>query len=178
LKGIFYQSFLEYNIRYLLAEKTQKYLDYQKDLENFKHFYQVAKKLLGPYWQEEFLRKVSRDHGVTSKRDVLASKDIEDLFSRSFSEEYASDVKNVFLSGSSGGKHFLDEWRTSLHQAKFAEKEQNYSEEAVEEVPGLFKKILEFFFSIVTWIANNKEVLLILYGFMILIFLLASAAKR
>ncbi len=182
-RSILYQTFLEYNIRYFLADKTLEYLDYQRDLEKFQNFYQTAKKILGPYFQKTIAKAGLEEEkeGIRSEKELLSGDDLERflaerLVARISAQRYAT---STYGSGSVSSGRWGKLWQQARYESARKKAEVRETTYEVEEnVPGFFRKLLSWIFGLIEWFGRNKEVLLILYGFILLIVFLFSAAKK
>ena len=181
-KSILYQTFLEYNLRYFLADKTIEYLDYRKDLEKFKQFYLTAKKILGPYFQNFTEEKANpKKETLTPEGGELAGDNLEEFLAKRLIERLSSPgYSSPTYSGGStsvSGRRWDKLWQRARYESQ-KKTETNPEVYGGDEMPGFFRRLLGWIFGLIDWLGKNKEVLLIFYGFILLIVFLFSAAKK
>ncbi len=170
LKSVLYQSFLEMNLRYLLADQIKALLDYQEQLAKLKAFQKRAKELLGPYLAEVS----STDLGYGEEGSgPLPLFEIGSLFSALRSSPGGQPIlPSLGGSGAEGEKAGFGMSRERQPKPKNRETEEG------GEMPGPFKALLKGIFGVIDWLGKNKEILLGVYLLVILFAFLISSAKR
>ncbi len=170
LKSVLYQSFLEMNLRYLLADQIKALLDYREQLAKLKAFQKRAKELLGPY-----LAKVSStDLGYGEEEsNPLPLFEIGSLFSALETGSGGQPIPPSLGGSGAGGE------KTGLGMSRERQpRPRGQGAEEGEEMPGPFKALLKGFFGLINWLSKNKEILLGVYLLVILFVFLISTAKR
>jgi len=164
LKSVLYQSFLEMNLRYLLADQIKALLDYQEQLAKLKAFQKRAKELLGPYLAEVSSSDLGyEEKGSETNNNFLNPIPIFEIGSLFSTLKRGFNVKPALF--------------TIKNRPNKNIKEKNKNIE-VEEVSGPFKTIIKNIFNFIDWLIKNKEILLGLYFFVMFIIFLISRLKR
>ena len=170
LKSVLYQSFLEMNLRYLLADQIKALLDYQEQLAKLKAFQKRAKELLGPYLAEVSSSDLGYEEESSSPLPLF---EIGSLFSALRSSPGGQPViPSLGGSGAGGEKAGLGMSRERQPRPRKQEAEEG------GEMPGPFKALLKGIFGVIDWLGKNKEILLGVYLLVILFAFLISSAKR
>jgi len=195
-KSILYQTFLDYNLRYFLADKTLEYLDYRDNLEKFKAFYQTAKKILGPYLEnpvEGNQAHREEESSLASEKPLWSRADLERFLARrlvarisgpSSSSSFSFTGYNLSLNRSPhrGPRKTAGGW-PKAHRASPSKRPEpleivTTADEEEDAVPGFLKPVLGLVFGLMDWFGRNKELVLCLYGFALLLIFLFSASRK
>ncbi|GEM_PF-6079347 len=171
LKGMLYQSFLEMNLRYLLADQIRSLLDYREQLAKLKDFQKTAKELLGPYWQQ--IEEESKGQANPRWKDFLPVVDIGSLFSSLTSSAGPKISGPGLIYSSSKTMPSFGRYHSPKPKGEYQQEDKS-----TEGTPSLLREAVKAFFDLINWLGENKEILLGLYLLVIFFAFLVSNIKR
>jgi len=169
LKSIWHQTFLEYNLRFLLADQTNTLIEIQEELRKKKEIEEKARKILGKYYQEIFKKKQKE-----SKIELTNNLNLIDIIANKEKSENSIGKKFITIDYT---KHLNSlrkkEELVKEKKIKYKEEKENYESEAT-----FITKAISVIFKTMDWLEKNKEIIIILYTFILFTWIIVSSGKK